>query len=90
MPSAKYQEVYAKTREIKSGPSNDEQLDLYGWAKIVEGKDIESQPKPGMFDIKGKKTRERWQKFVDEGVTPEQAEKNYIELAEKLIAQYGS
>ena len=28
MPSAKFNEVYAKTREIKSGPSNDELLDV--------------------------------------------------------------
>ena len=28
MPSAKFNEVYAKTRDIKSGPSNDELLDV--------------------------------------------------------------
>lgn len=28
MPSAKFNEVYAKTREIKSGPSNDDLLNV--------------------------------------------------------------
>jgi len=28
MPSAKFEEVYKKTREIKSGPSNDDLLNV--------------------------------------------------------------
>lgn len=30
MPSAKFNEVYAKTREIKTGPSNEELLNVRG------------------------------------------------------------
>ena len=30
-----------------------------------------------------------WQKIVDEGVTPEQAQKQYVELVDKLKGKYG-
>jgi hypothetical protein len=33
MPSAKFNEVYGKTREIKSGPSNDDLLNVRGLSR---------------------------------------------------------
>jgi diazepam-binding inhibitor (GABA receptor modulating acyl-CoA-binding protein) len=69
MPSAKFNEVYGKTREIKSGPSNDDLLNvrgrplsfreimlmvgdqLYAYAKVAQGEDIEKAAKPGMMDF---------------------------------------
>lgn len=30
-----------------------------------------------------------WQKLVDEGVTPEEAQKRYVQLVEKLKSAYG-
>ncbi|KAL5385612.1 hypothetical protein DPSP01_004725 [Paraphaeosphaeria sporulosa] len=51
MPSAKFEEVYKKTREIKTGPSNDDLLNLYAYAKVAQGEDIEKAPKPGMMDF---------------------------------------
>ncbi|KAF2242998.1 hypothetical protein BU26DRAFT_570409 [Trematosphaeria pertusa] len=88
MPSAKFNEVYQKTREIKTGPSNDEQLNLYAYAKVAQGEDISKAPKVGMMDFTGKAKRKRWQEIVDQGVSTEDAEKKYIELGESLISKH--
>ncbi len=37
----------------------------------------------------GKAKKRAWQKIVDEGVTPEEAQKRYVELVEKLKSAYG-
>ncbi|CAI6337139.1 unnamed protein product [Periconia digitata] len=113
MPSAKFDEVYKKTRDIKSGPSNDELLNvrlisrnllccyplvpvtdiitlqLYAYAKVAQGEDIEKAPKPGMMDFTGKAKRKRWQEVVDAGTSQADAEKKYIELGEGLIKTHG-
>ncbi|KAJ4291802.1 hypothetical protein N0V90_009697 [Kalmusia sp. IMI 367209] len=88
MPSAKFNEVYQKTREIKSGPSNDDLLNLYAYAKVAQGEDINSAPKPGMMDFTGKAKRKRWQEVVDAGTSKDDAEKKYIELGQSLISQH--
>ncbi|PVI04490.1 diazepam-binding inhibitor [Periconia macrospinosa] len=89
MPSAKFDELYKKTREIKSGPSNDELLSLYAYAKVAQGEDIEKAAKPGMLDLTGKAKRKRWQQEVDAGTSAADAEKKYIELAEDLVKTHG-
>ena len=42
-----------------------------------------------MFDLKGKAKKNAWQKKVDSGVSPADAEKQYVELVEKLKTSYG-
>ena len=37
----------------------------------------------------GKTKQKAWQKIVDEGVTPEEAQKQYVELVEGLKEKYG-
>lgn len=37
----------------------------------------------------GKAKRKAWQKVVDEGVTPEEAQKRYVELVNQLLDTYG-
>ncbi|KAF2637518.1 hypothetical protein P280DRAFT_107623 [Massarina eburnea CBS 473.64] len=88
MPSAKFDEVYKKTRDIKSGPSNDDLLNLYAYAKVAQGEDIEKAAKPGMMDFTGKAKRKRWQEVVDAGTSKSDAEKKYIELGEGLISKH--
>lgn len=39
--------------------------------------------------LQGKAKKGAWQKLVDEGVTPEQAQERYIALVEKLKETYG-
>ena len=40
-------------------------------------------------ELQGKAKKGAWQKLVDEGVTPEQAQERYIALVEKLKETYG-
>ena len=96
MPSAKYNEVYQKIRDMgdklkaagKQGPSNDEQLKLYAYAKVAEGKSIDEAKKPGMFDLAGKAKYNKWKEVADAGTTAEKAEQEYIKLAEELLAKH--
>ncbi len=37
----------------------------------------------------GKAKRKAWQKLVDEGVTPQEAEKRYVELVDSLADRLG-
>lgn len=66
-------------------PSDDELLKLYGLFKQTTIGDNETS-KPGMFDLKGKY---KWQSWADlKGTSQEDAEKQYIELADELLAKY--
>ncbi|EKG10105.1 Acyl-CoA-binding protein ACBP [Macrophomina phaseolina MS6] len=84
-----FKAAFSEVRNLAAQPTQDEQLDLYALAKIAQNEDIE-QKKPGMFDIKGKTMRNHWQKKLDEGVTPEQARDQYVELVEKFKKTYGT
>ncbi|KAI1514675.1 Acyl CoA binding protein [Pyrenophora tritici-repentis] len=96
MTGAKFQEVYKKVsdmgtrlkKEGKSGPSNDEQLQLYGYAKIAEGKDFSAASKPGMFDMAGKAKYNKWKEFVDAGMSQKDAEDKYVKVGEDILAKY--
>ncbi|EUC48659.1 hypothetical protein COCMIDRAFT_86669 [Bipolaris oryzae ATCC 44560] len=96
MPSAKFDEVYKKVSTMgeklkaasKQGPSNDEQLKLYAYAKVANGTDFSAATKPGMFDLTGKAKYNKWKEVVDAGTTQEQAEQEYIKLGEELVAKY--
>ncbi|KAK0510437.1 hypothetical protein JMJ35_006869 [Cladonia borealis] len=49
--------------------------------------DISKVSPPGMFDRKGKAKIKAWAKAIDEGLTPEAAQSQYVELVEKLKGQ---
>ncbi|PSN69292.1 acyl-CoA binding protein [Corynespora cassiicola Philippines] len=87
MVSAKFTESYEKVKTLSTKPSDAELLKLYAYAKVAQKEDIDASPKPGMFDLKGKAKRNEWQKVVDEGITPEQAEEKYIALVDELVAK---
>ncbi|KAF3043788.1 hypothetical protein E8E12_010278 [Didymella heteroderae] len=96
MPSAKYTETYQKVSKMgeklkaagKQGPSNDEQLNLYAYAKVAEGKDFSKAEKPGMFNLAGKAKYNKWQEAVNAGLSQQDAEAKYIELGEQLLKKH--
>jgi len=96
MPSAEYTDVYKKVSAMgeklkaagKQGPSNDEQLKLYSFAKVAEGKDFSKAEKPGMFNVAGKAKYNKWKEQVDAGLSQKDAEAKYIELGNELVAKY--
>ncbi|ETN46036.1 uncharacterized protein HMPREF1541_00219 [Cyphellophora europaea CBS 101466] len=89
MPSADFEAAVKASKQLKAKPGNDELLDLYALYKIANGEDISKAAAPGMFDLKGKAKKNAWQKKVDSGVSPADAEKQYVELVEKLKTSYG-
>ncbi|KAF1834031.1 hypothetical protein BDW02DRAFT_551214 [Decorospora gaudefroyi] len=96
MTGEKYTETYKKVSAMgeklkaagKSGPSNDEQLQLYAYAKVAEGKDFGEAKKPGMFDMAGKAKYNKWKEVVDAGTTQQEAEDKYVALGEQVLTKY--
>ncbi|UPX20933.1 uncharacterized protein EKO05_0011143 [Ascochyta rabiei] len=96
MPSAKYTETYQKVSKMgeklkaagKQGPSNDEQLNLYAYAKVAEGKDFSKAEKPGMFNLAGKAKYNKWQEQVNAGLSQKDAEDKYIALGNELLKKH--
>ncbi|KAF1843451.1 uncharacterized protein K460DRAFT_368351 [Cucurbitaria berberidis CBS 394.84] len=96
MPGAKYTETYKKVSTMgeklkaagKQGPSNDEQLNLYAYAKVAEGKDFAAAEKPGMFNLAGKAKYNKWKEVVEAGTSQKEAEAKYVELAEQILAKH--
>jgi len=95
MAPRKLSESFEKSYKLATylqNASNDEMLDLYAFANIAkQDKDLATAKKPGMFDIAGKKKRERWEQYVnqDPPLKPEEAEKAYIEKVSQLVAAHG-
>ncbi|CAJ0927564.1 unnamed protein product, partial [Mesorhabditis belari] len=81
-----FEEAADKVKTLKSSPTNDELLELYALYKQGTVGD-NSTAKPGMFDFKGKAKWSAWD--TKKGVSSEDAKKQYVALAEKLIDQYG-
>ncbi|KAH7072365.1 acyl-CoA-binding protein [Paraphoma chrysanthemicola] len=96
MPSAKFTETYEKVSKMgeklkaagKTGPSNDEQLHLYAYAKVAQGQDFSAAKKPGMFDLTGKAKYNKWKEVVDAGTSQKDAEDKYVALGEELLAKH--
>ncbi|OHX00797.1 acyl binding protein [Colletotrichum incanum] len=87
--SEAFKQAVIDSKKLTSKPSNEELLELYGLFKVSTGEDISKASKPGMFDLKGKAKQSAWQKVVDEGTTPEQAQEKYVALVNSLKDKYG-
>ncbi|KAF2433521.1 putative acyl-CoA-binding protein like protein [Tothia fuscella] len=83
-----FDDAYKNAKNL-AGAGQADQLELYGYAKIAKGEDISKAPKPGMFDIAGKTKRNKWQEFIDAGVTKDQAQKKYVEKFNDLKTKHG-
>ncbi|KAK4080334.1 ACB domain-containing protein [Trichoderma simmonsii] len=88
--SPEFLQAQQATEAFTSKPTNDELLRLYALFKIGKGFDLESAPKPGMFDMKGKAKYNAWKAAVEEeGITdPDEAQKKYVEFVEGLKSKY--
>lgn len=75
----------AAVKQLKQRPTDDELLELYGLFKQATVGDNTTE-RPGVFDFKGKYKWDAWKKL--EGLSQEEAEKKYIEFADKLIEKY--
>ncbi|CCE85285.1 Piso0_004870 [Millerozyma farinosa CBS 7064] len=66
-------------------PSNDELLELYGLYKQATVGD-NNTPQPSVFNMKNNYKWKAWDKL--KGTSQEDAEKQYIELADELLQKY--
>ncbi|RPB20115.1 putative acyl-CoA-binding protein [Terfezia boudieri ATCC MYA-4762] len=85
MPS-EFETAAADVKNLKSKPTDDELLKLYGLYKQAISGDNDTS-KPGVFDFKGKY---KWQAWEDnKGIPQEDAEKQYIEFVNELKEKHG-
>ncbi|TRZ03119.1 hypothetical protein DNTS_029900, partial [Danionella cerebrum] len=83
---AEFEQYAADVKKIKSRPSDQELLDLYGLYKQALVGDINTD-KPGMLDMKAKAKWEAWNSR--KGMSNEDAMTAYITLAKGAIEKYG-
>ncbi|KAK0147857.1 Acyl-CoA-binding protein [Merluccius polli] len=83
---AEFEKIAEDVKKMKTRPSDQQLLDLYGLYKQAVVGDI-NIAKPGMTDIKGKAKWEAWS--TRKGMSKEDAMSAYITLAKELIQKYG-
>ncbi|KAK5167059.1 acyl-CoA-binding protein (ACBP)/diazepam binding inhibitor (DBI)/endozepine (EP) [Saxophila tyrrhenica] len=88
--SAEFKKAVEDSRKLKAKPGDDELLQLYALFKQgTQDPPIEQSKAPGMFELKEKAKRNAWQKVVDEGVKPADAQKKYVALVNDLKKKHG-
>ena len=81
-----FQEFADKIKNIKAKPDNNELLQLYALFKQATVGDATGE-RPGIFYQKERAKFDAWKER--EGMEKEDAMKEYIELAQKMIEKYG-
>ncbi|KKZ66648.1 diazepam-binding inhibitor (GABA receptor modulator, acyl-CoA-binding protein) [[Emmonsia] crescens] len=93
MPAPKTPEFEAAveaSRKLSTKPSDEDLLEMYALFKQgTQDPSFEDASKPGTFDFKAKYKYNAWKKLADEGLSAEDAQKQYIELIEKFKQKYG-
>ncbi|XP_052434809.1 acyl-CoA-binding domain-containing protein 7 isoform X1 [Carassius gibelio] len=83
---AEFEQYAENVKKVKSRPTDQELLDLYGLYKQAIIGDININ-KPGITDLKGKAKWEAWNSR--KGMSNEDAMNAYISLAKEAIEKYG-
>lgn len=76
-----FADAKAKVEKLKTRPSNDQLLDLYGLYKQATEGDVAGS-RPGMLDLKGRAKYDAWSKH--KGASKDEAMKGYVALVGKL------
>ncbi|CAD7976263.1 unnamed protein product [Amoebophrya sp. A25] len=85
--SMSFEEASSKVKEwTAKPPSQDDQLELYGWFKQVKEGDVKGD-RPGMFSMTARAKWDAWEKC--KGTSADDAKKNYVAKVEKLKATCG-
>ncbi|XP_052003292.1 acyl-CoA-binding domain-containing protein 7-like [Xyrauchen texanus] len=83
---AEFKQYAENVKKVKTRPTDQELLDLYGLYKQAVVGDINID-KPGIMDMKGKAKWEAWNSR--KGMSNEDAMNAYISLAKDAIGKYG-
>ena len=79
--TSKFEEAAKKAMNLPERPDNDTLLNLYALYKQGSAGDV-SGPKPGFFDFVGTAKYEAWAKL--KGTKTEEAMQKYVDLVKKL------
>ncbi|XP_076869043.1 acyl-CoA-binding domain-containing protein 7 [Brachyhypopomus gauderio] len=83
---AEFDQYAEDVKKVKTRPSDQELLDLYGLYKQAMVGDINTD-KPGMLDMKGKAKWEAWDSR--KGMSKDDAMTAYVALAQEIIDKNG-
>jgi diazepam-binding inhibitor (GABA receptor modulator, acyl-CoA-binding protein) len=75
-----------RVKALKSTPSSDELLELYGLYKQATGGNVQGS-RPSMLDFKGRAKFDAWQKRS--GLGRDDAMTQYVSLVARLVSKYG-
>ncbi|XP_061530030.1 acyl-CoA-binding domain-containing protein 7-like isoform X2 [Phycodurus eques] len=83
---AEFEKTAEDVKNLKTRPSDQELLDLYGLYKQAIVGDVDTD-RPGLFDMKGKAKWDAWSSR--KGMSKDDAMSAYIALAKELISKLG-
>ena len=82
---SEFEQAAENVKKLTQRPTNEELLELYGLYKQATVGDCNTD-RPGFMDPKG---RAKWDKWDgNKGMSKDDAEKKYVELANSVIAKY--
>ncbi|XP_037310628.1 acyl-CoA-binding domain-containing protein 7 [Pungitius pungitius] len=83
---AEFEKMAEDVKKVKTKPTDQELLDLYGLYKQATVGEINTD-RPGMMDFKGKAKWDAWSSR--KGMSKDDAESAYITLAKEVVSKYG-
>lgn len=84
--SAEFTKAAEDVKNLKTKPTDEEMLDLYGLFKQATVGDVNTA-RPGMLDFKGKAKWDAWEKR--KGMANADAETQYVTVSKRLVETYG-
>ncbi|CCF58983.1 hypothetical protein KAFR_0F03870 [Kazachstania africana CBS 2517] len=88
MVSQEFEEKAKAVQNLPNKPSNDELLKLYSLYKQATVGDCNTERPTGLLQMKDKSKWDAWNKL--KGLSPEDAEQQYIDLVNELSKKYAS
>nr|AEK25827.1 diazepam-binding inhibitor [Micropterus salmoides] len=83
---AEFDKIAEDVKKVKTRPTDEELLDLYGLYKQAVVGDINTE-RPGTLDFKGKAKWDAWSSR--KGMSKDDAMSAYITLGKEIISKYG-
>ncbi|XP_057662043.1 acyl-CoA-binding protein-like [Diorhabda carinulata] len=82
----KFQKAAEDVKKLKSKPSDQDLLEIYGYFKQANEGDVNTS-RPGMLDLKGKAKWDSWNS--KKGISKDEAKEKYIAKVQSLIDSIG-
>ncbi|XP_056631297.1 acyl-CoA-binding protein-like [Diorhabda sublineata] len=82
----KFQKAAEDVKKLKSKPSDQDLLEIYGYFKQANEGDVNTS-RPGMLDLKGKAKWDSWNSR--KGISKDEAKEKYIAKVQSLIDSIG-